>query len=252
MELSITQEDAGHTAEGLPLFIFALCNRHGMEVRLSTLGGAIASLRAPDRNGRLADVIGSDVSDCGIHLLPAPGRALHRLPWHAVPLVEDASVGVRLVSPGPQSVVATFILDQANALSLHCHAPASAQATLSLRVAFNMAGEGDALRQLLMVRSARVAPAGTHEQDVKGTPWDCRLLRPVSDLPGQARYLLDPNRGENAALHLLDPDSGRLLEMSTDAASVRLGASEPPGQLWLEPLMAAADGQLMLRCGAAA
>jgi len=252
MELSITQEDAGHTVEGLPLFIFTLCNRHGMEVRLSTLGGAIASLRAPDRQGRLADVIGGDTTDCGIHLLPAPGRALHRLPWHAVPLVEDATVGLRLVSPGPQSVVATYILDDANGLSLHCHAPAAAQSTLSLRVGFAMGGEGDVGRQLLMVRAARVVPAGGPEQDVKGTPWDCRLPRPVSDLPGQARYLLDPGRGENAALHLLDPDSGRLLEIIADAASVRLGASDPPTQFWLEPLMAASEGKMMLRCGAAA
>jgi len=250
MELSITQEDAGHTAEGLPLYIFTLCNRHGMEVRLSTMGGAIASLRAADRHGRLADVVHAEAPDCGIHLLPAPGRALHRLPWHAVPLVEDASVGLRLVSPGPQSVVATYMLDEANGLSLHCHAPAAAQATLSLRAAFSVTGEGDAGKQFMMVRAARVVPAAAHEQDVAGTAWDCRSARPVAELPGQARYLLDPDRGENAALHLLDPDGGRLLEMFTDAGGIRLGAGDPPTYFWLEPLMAAGDGQLMFRCSA--
>lgn len=250
MELRITQEDAGHTAEGLPLFIFTLCNRHGMEVRLSTLGGAIASLHAPDRHGRLAEVIGREVPDCGIHLLPAPGRALHRLPWHAVPLVEEASVGLRLVSPAPHPVVATYILHEANALSLHCHAPAAAHATISLRTAFNMAGDSGAGRQLLTVRAARVVPSGAHEQDVAGTLWDCSTPRLVSELPGQARYLLDPGRGENAALRLLDPDSGRMLDIVTDAGSVRLAPGDPPTQLWLEPLMAAAGGQLLLRCGA--
>ncbi len=251
MELRITQEDAGHTAEGLPLFIFTLCNRHGMEVRLSTLGGAIVSLHAPDRHGRLAEVVHGGVPDAGIHLLPAPGRALHRLPWHAVPLVEDAAVGLRLVSPGPHAVVATYILDEANGLSLQCHAPAAAQATVSLRTAFNMAGDGDAGRQLLTVRAARVVPAGAHEQEVAGSPWDCRAARLVSELPGHARYLLDPDRGENAALRLLAPDCGRLLDIMTDAGSVRLGLCDPPTRLWLEPLMAAAAGRLLLRCGAA-
>jgi len=223
-----------------------------MEVRLSNLGGAITGLRAPDRHGRLADIMGGDGLDCGIHLLPAPGHALHRLPWHAVPLVEDASVGLRLVSPGPHAVVATYVLDETNGLSLHCHTTAGAQATLSLRAAFNMAGEGEVGGQLLTVRAERVVPAGAHEQAVAGTPWDCRLTRPVADLPGQARYLLDPAPGENVALHLLDQDSGRLLEITTDAGGVRLGAGAPPTQLWLEPLMAAAGGKIMLRCGVAA
>lgn len=247
MELSITQEDAGHTAEGLPLFIFALCNRHGMEARISTLGGAIAKLQAPDRHGRLANVIHGAAPDCGIHLLPAPGRALHRLPWHAMPLVEDASVGLRLASPGPQAVLATYWLDEANGLTLRCQAPAAASATVCLRIALNMAGEGDVLGQQLEVGATRVVPAGEHERGVAGTPWDCRSPRPLAELPGQARYLLDKHGNGAAALRLLDPATGRVLELATDAASLRLGCGDPPVFLWLEPIMAAAGGQLVLR-----
>ncbi len=250
MELSITQEDAGHTAEGLPLFIFALSNRHGMEVRISTLGGAIAGLHAPDRNGRLANVVHGEAPDCGIHLLPAPGRALHRLPWHAVPLLEDSSVGLRLVSPGPHAVVATYILDEASCLTLHCQAPAAAAATICLRAAFNIAGEGEVPGQLLQVSAARVVPAGEHAQDVAGTPWDCRSARPLADLPGQARYLLDKGNGVDPALRLLDPASGRLLEFTSDGASLRLGTGDPPAYLWLEPIVAAAGGSVTLRFGA--
>ena len=249
MELSITQEDAGHTAEGLPLFIFALCNRHGMEVRISTLGAAICKLHAPDRNGRLANVIHAEAPDCGIHLLPAPGHALHRLPWHAVPLVEDASVGLRLVSPGPHAVVATSVLDEANGLSLHCQAPAAAPASISLRLALNMAGEGDIQRQLLTVNAARVVPAGRHEQDCAGTLWDFHLARALSELPGQARYLFDKRTSADPALRLLDPASGRLLEVVTDAESLRLGIGDPSTWLWLEPVMAASGGKLSLRFG---
>lgn len=227
-----------------------------MEVKLSTLGASIASLRAPDRQGRLADVVRGDLPDTGIHLLPAPGRALHRLAWHAVPLVEDASVGLRLVSPGPHAVVAEYVLDDANGLSLRCEASAASAATICLRAAFNLAGEGDVTDQLLMVRAARVVPSGAHEQDVTGTPWDCRMARTVRGLPGQARYLLGtggvPDTGAEAALRLFDPASGRMLELATDAASLRLGAGDPPSHLWLEPLMAAAGGRLTLRFGAQA
>jgi galactose mutarotase-like enzyme len=247
MELSITQEDAGHTAEGLPLFIFALSNRHGMEVRISTLGAAIAKLHVPDRNGRLANVIHAEAPDCGIHLLPAPGRALHRLPWHAVPLVEDASVGLRLVSPGPHPVLATYVLDEANGFSLHCQSAAPAPASISLRIAFNLADEGGLHDQLLTVDALRVVPAGEHEQAVAGTPWDCSSARPLADLPGQARYLLEHRA--KAALRLFDPAGGRLLELATDAASLRLGKGDPRTYLWLEPVMAAAEGNLSLRFG---
>ena len=247
MELSITQEDAGHTAEGLPLFVFALSNRHGMEVRISTLGAAIAKLHAPDRSGRLANVIRPEAPDCGIHLLPAPGRALHRLAWHAMPLVEDASVGLRLVSPGPQAVVATYVLDEANGLSLHCRAPAAAQAAISLRVALNIAGDGDVRGQLVTIAAPRVAPFDEHERNVAGSAWDYLAPRPLVELPGPARYLLEQSRGSEPALRLLDPVSGRMLEATSDGAGLRLGVADPPSYLWLELLMAAAGGKLSLR-----
>lgn len=247
MELSITQAAAGHTAQGLPLYLFTLCNRHGMEACIRTLGGAIASLTLPDRHGCLANIVDGAPPDAGLHLLPAPGRALHRVAWHAVPLVEDDSVGLRLVSPGPHPVVATYTLDDVHGLSLHCAAPAAAAATICLRMALKLEGAGDVRGQLLTVRASRVVPAGAHEQDVAGTAWDCRAPRPVGELPGQARYLLDGGGG--AALHLLDPEGGRQLVLATDAASLRLGAGDTPSHLWLEPVLAAAGGYLSLSPG---
>ena len=244
MELSITQAAAGHTAQGLPLYLFTLCNRHGMEACIRTLGGALASLQLRDRHGRLANVIDGAPADAGIHLLPAPGRALHKLAWHAVPLVEDDRVGLRLVSPGPHAVVATYILDDVHGLTLNVEAPAAAQSTICLRMALNVAGEGSVLGQLLAVGASRAVPSGAHELAVAGTPWDCHTPRLVGDLPGQARYLLDADGGP--ALRLIDPDSGRQLVLGTDAPSLRLGAADPPRHLWLEPVMAAAGGYLRL------
>ncbi|WP_139232689.1 hypothetical protein [Duganella sp. CF458] len=219
-------------------------------MRISTLGGAIARIQVPDRNGRLANVVHGAAPDCGIHLQPAPGRALHRLPWHAVPLVEDASVGLRLVSPGPQAVVATYVLDEASGLSLHCQAPAAAPATLCLRTVFNMAGEGDVFGQLLTVGAARIVPAGEHEQDVAGTRWDFLAPRPLAELPGQGRYLQGKDQRAGLSLQLLDPASGRLLAVATDAASLRLGLGDPATGLCCEPVLAAAGGSISLRFSA--
>lgn len=245
MKASIAQAAAGHTAEGLPLYIFTLCNRHGMEARISTLGGAIAGLRVPGSDGRLADVVCGDMTDGGIHLLPAPGRALHRLAWHAVPLPEEAGVGLRLVSPGPQSVVATYFLHEANVLSLHCES--AAPAAVCLCAGFNVAGEGDVAEHLLTVRATRVIPAGAHEQDAAGTPWDCRAPRLVGELPGQARYFLQP--GVGAALRLFDPVTARQMEVVTDAGSLRLRPCGESRSLWLETVIAGANGNLSVSFG---
>lgn len=47
----------GQTAEGEPVEVYTLRNSHGAEVRIATLGGAILSLRVPDRDGKTGDVV---------------------------------------------------------------------------------------------------------------------------------------------------------------------------------------------------
>lgn len=46
----------GTTAEGRAVQEYTLLNASGMEVKLITFGGILTSIRAPDRNGRLANV----------------------------------------------------------------------------------------------------------------------------------------------------------------------------------------------------
>lgn len=261
--MNITQEPAGHSAEGLPLSIFTLGNRRGMAVRVSTRGGALLSLHAPDRHGLLANVLRAGQGGDGVHVLPAPGRALHRQAWHAVPLTEDASVGVRLVSPGAPSVVVRYVLDDANTLWLHWEVAAAAAVALCLPLAFHLGGAGPAASpvgsHLLMLPASRVVPAGAHEQAVDGTRWDCRTPRPVGEVPAPARYLFDgvDQPGAASVLRLADPDSGRLLELAGAVASIRVARAEPgadaggvaPGHLLLEALLAAPSGSLAFRFG---
>jgi len=53
----VKQEPFGMSRDGKPVDLFTLTNPQGMEVRAMTYGGVIVSLRVPDRNGHLADVV---------------------------------------------------------------------------------------------------------------------------------------------------------------------------------------------------
>jgi len=46
----------GKTAEG-PVDLYTLTNRNGIEVRITNYGGRVVSLLAPDRHGKMADVV---------------------------------------------------------------------------------------------------------------------------------------------------------------------------------------------------
>jgi aldose 1-epimerase len=56
-EASITRAPFGNLPDGTPVGVFTLTNAKGVEVRAITYGGIIVSLRVPDRNGRLEDVV---------------------------------------------------------------------------------------------------------------------------------------------------------------------------------------------------
>src|SRR5438067_11223898 len=47
----------GRTADGRDVDIYTLTNRKGAEARVITYGGAVVSLKMPDRRGRLDDVV---------------------------------------------------------------------------------------------------------------------------------------------------------------------------------------------------
>src|ERR1043165_3163653 len=54
---SITHKPFGKTTDGQSVEIYTLRNRRGMEARITNYGGIVVSLTAPDRNGKLADVV---------------------------------------------------------------------------------------------------------------------------------------------------------------------------------------------------
>src|ERR1700674_3534622 len=61
---STTKKSFGKTPDGQPVDLFVLTNRGGAEASITNYGGAVVSLKVPDRNGKLADVVlGYDTAD---------------------------------------------------------------------------------------------------------------------------------------------------------------------------------------------
>ena len=54
--MSITEDTFGTTEDGTPVLLYTLANRSGLEARIMNYGGIIVALRAPDRDGKIADV----------------------------------------------------------------------------------------------------------------------------------------------------------------------------------------------------
>lgn len=57
VQTGITQAPFGRLPDGTPITQFTLANANGMLVRIIDFGGIITELHAPDRDGRLADVV---------------------------------------------------------------------------------------------------------------------------------------------------------------------------------------------------
>src|SRR5713226_4247079 len=53
---SVRKEDFGK-ADGRNVELYTLTNRNGVEVKITTYGGIVVSLKVPDRKGKLDDVV---------------------------------------------------------------------------------------------------------------------------------------------------------------------------------------------------
>lgn len=54
---AVKKESFGTTPDGQPVELYTLTNRHGAQARIATRGGAVVSLKVPDRAGRFDDVV---------------------------------------------------------------------------------------------------------------------------------------------------------------------------------------------------
>jgi len=53
----MTSTDFGTTPEGATARIYTLTNKNGLEARITNYGGIVVSLKTPDRNGAMADIV---------------------------------------------------------------------------------------------------------------------------------------------------------------------------------------------------
>jgi hypothetical protein len=53
----IEKHEFGKLADRTPIALYTLRNRNGLEVQITNYGGAVVSVRTPDRAGRMADIV---------------------------------------------------------------------------------------------------------------------------------------------------------------------------------------------------
>jgi aldose 1-epimerase len=75
----VQQAPFGQTASGEAVQIYTLTNKHGIEARIMTYGGTLVSLKTPDRNGKLEDIVlGFDTLDPYLAGVPYYGATIGR------------------------------------------------------------------------------------------------------------------------------------------------------------------------------
>jgi aldose 1-epimerase len=287
----VTVSDYGMTAEGRAVHLYTLSNARGMSVKVLDYGGTITEINAPDRRGKLANVVlglpdlKAYEANAGINSLIGRyanrikggftidgrhydleanprGVTLHSgrpsysaMVWESQLVKEATRAGVTLshVSPdgeqgfpGEMHIQVTYTLTDSDELRLDYQATTNKPTvvTLTNHVYFNMAGNGsgDVYGQQLQVMAdqytptdADLVPTGALAP-VAGTAVDFRQLTPIGArirsgeqhmLYGRGydhNFVLRKPAGETMplALRMLDPASGRLLEVRTTEPGVQV------------------------------
>ena len=278
------QPFSGTTAKPDDYRSFTLSNASDMTVEISERGAALHSWRAPDRYGRIADVL---LPECDGPGTPASWQARHSMTGVSLR---------RVVAGGAATLQADFRLGDDGSLVIdHC---AVAEVMMPLQAiahpCFNLnGGSADAGDHMLLIDAdyfvevdAACKPVGVAA--VGGTPFDFREPAPIGPRlqwpDGQVRlsggfdhcfFVRNHFTGGQGVLRevarVFDPGSGRRLQMyTTEAAlqfcagtgtgSARLPGRTPAGGRWRRggfclgastrpSLKSAAWPQLILRPG---
>ena len=54
---SIARTDFGKTRDGIAVSLYTLLNKNALEARITNYGGIVVSLKAPDRAGKMAEIV---------------------------------------------------------------------------------------------------------------------------------------------------------------------------------------------------
>lgn len=237
----MTKHFSGAASEADEYRLFTLRNADDMVVTVSERGAALWGWRAPDRYGRMADV------------LLAPGRGAGTALWQG----RHADGGVQLLRMGDGDAMAQltkYRLDDDGSLTVEHEVVAMALTPLetAANACFNLSGGtadvGDHMVQIdadyYVEADADGAPAGVAA--VAGTAFDfrqpapigARLRWPDSQLLGRAGFdhcffVRDHFAGGQGLLRkvarVVDPGSGRCLQVSTTEAALQFRAGRQGG-----------------------
>ena len=240
--LMMTKPISGTMPEADEHRLFTLRNAKGMTVTISERGAALCSWRAPDRYGRLADV-----------LLPTPQHS--ELPVWQGRHADGGGVSLLLMGEGGTATqMVKYRLDDNGNLSVEHEVVAMSPATLDVasRPCFNLNGAAsevdDHMVQIdadyYVEVDAEGAPAGV--AGGRGTAFDFRQPAPIG---ARLRWPDHQIYGKNGFDHcffvrnhfaggqgplrkvarIVDPASGRCLQVHTTEAAVQFRAGYQGG-----------------------
>jgi aldose 1-epimerase len=287
----ITRSDFGKTQDGAAAHLFTLTNKNGLVVKITDYGGIVTEIQAPDRDGKLDNVVlGFDSLDNYLAGHPffgaIAGRYANRIAkgkftldgkeytlatnngpnhlhggavgfdkriWQAEPVESATAPGLKLTYtskdgeegyPGNLTATVTYTLTDKNALDIRYEATTDKPTVLNLtnHSYFNLHGREsgrDVKDHVFVIHADRytavddtLIPTGELAA-VKGTPLDFTKPTAVGDRIEQVgkdptgydhNYVLNmPRPGVVAlAVQVLDPDTGRAMEVLTDQPGVQL------------------------------
>ncbi|MGH8853144.1 MAG: galactose-1-epimerase, partial [Telluria sp.] len=240
-----------------PARLFTLRNRRDMRVTISEHGAALVSWWAPDRYGRMADVLLGYLDDSDYaHNRACLGAVvsrdhgmprLHAAHWRGELDVGGASLRLRPadsygMGAGLAEVEVRYDLDDDGCLSIDYHVAADTPAlvNLSTHACFNLNGGladvGDHLLQIDADRFLAIEAGGAlRVTEVSGTPFDFRRPAPIGPRLRWPHAQIGVAGGFDHAWHLgaapgrgmarpvatiHDPGSGRRLQVSTTEAEL--------------------------------
>jgi aldose 1-epimerase len=284
----VTSQPFGKMPDGTPVEIYTL-SEGGFEARIATYGGVVVSLKAPDRNGKTADVVlGFDDLDGYVSNFNGPANAFfgaiigryanriahasftldgqkYSLPhndgdntlhsgthgfnnvvWKAKPVANGVELGYQSPDgesgfPGNLSATVRYTLVKGD-LRIEYSATTDKDTVVNLtnHSYFNLAGQGDILKNELTLHASRFTPVNaalipTGElKPVEGTPFDFRKATAVGARIAaddeqlhlghgyDHNWVLESGGGKlTAAAEVYDPSSGRVLTVLTDQPGIQ-------------------------------
>ena len=206
--------------------IFTLHNARGMRVAIDAHDASVRAWWAPDRYGRLADVLGA-----------APPAARAPTGWQCAP-PDDGHLLLHLAQDG-LTVRLAYRLDDDGSLHLDCIATADTVSRFALAAPrFNLQGRRASVGDhVLRLAADRYWPwpggcAGDAPLDVAGSAFDFRQPAPLAsrlawpalvNLPGFGHDFYWEGSGQlREAARVADPASGRVLRFSSTQESCHL------------------------------